>query len=42
MDLITDHVLQSLVKSGAEENHDFQSLSGETIVHDFVSVLLIA
>ena len=42
MDLISDHMLQSLVISGTKEDLDFKSLSCESTVHSFVTVSLVA
>jgi hypothetical protein len=42
MNLVTNHVLEPLIEGGSKENHDFQSFACETIVHDLVSILLVA
>jgi len=42
MNLVTDHMLQTLIISGAQEDHDLQLLSSEAIVHYFITVFLVA
>jgi len=41
VDLVSDHMLQSLVIGRSQENHDLESLSSEPTVHSFVSVSLV-
>lgn len=40
--LVVDHVLQSLIEGGAEEDHDLHLLAGEAVVHDLVAPVLVA
>lgn len=42
MHLVSDHMLESLIVSGVEEDQDFLFLSGESIVHHLVAVSLVA
>ena len=42
MDLVTDHMLQALIVSRIEEDHDLKALACKAIVHHFVAVALIA
>lgn len=42
VNLVTDHMLQSLIVGGVEEDHDLQLLASEAVVHDFVSISLVA
>ena len=42
MDLVTDHMLQALIVSRVEEDHDFEALTGESVVHHLVAVSLVA
>ena len=42
MDLVTDHMLQALIVSWVEEDHDLEALTSEPIVHDLVAVSLVA
>lgn len=42
MHFVSDHMLESLVVSGVEEDQDLLFLSGESIVHDFVAISLVA
>ena len=42
VDLVADHVLQTLVESRPEEDHDFQSLPSKARIHHLVAVLLVA
>lgn len=39
--LVVDHVLESLIESGSQEDHDLHLLASEPIVHDFVSSELV-
>ena len=41
VNLVADHMLESLVICGTEENHNFELLSGETIIHGLVTVALV-
>lgn len=40
--LVVDHVLQSLVEGGCQEDHDLHFLSREAIVHNFIASELVA
>ena len=42
VDLVSHHVLQSLIKSGPKEYKHFEFLACKAIVHDFVAVALVA
>jgi len=42
VDLVADHMLQSLIVGRVEEDHDFELLASEAIVHDLVSISLVA
>lgn len=42
MNLVTDHMLQSLIVGWVEEDHDFKLLASEAVVHDLVSISLVA
>lgn len=42
MHLVVDHVLESLVEGGSQEDHDLHLLSCEAIVHDLVASHLVA
>ena len=42
MNLVADHMLQSLIVGRVEEDHDFELLASEAIVHDLVSISLVA
>lgn len=42
MNLVLNHVLEPLIVSRPEEDHDFQLLSTEAIVHNLISSKLIA
>ena len=42
VDLVTYHVLQTLIISWIEEDHDFEALASEAIIHNLVTVALIA
>lgn len=42
MDLVTDHMLQALIVSRVEEDHDFEALTGESVVHHLVTISLVA
>ena len=41
MNLISYHVLQSLIESWPKEDHYFKPLASETIVHHLVTIALI-
>lgn len=41
MDLVSDHVLKTLVVGRTQEDHDFQLLASEPVVHHFVTIALI-
>ena len=41
VDLVSNHVLKTLVVGRAQEDHDFQLLASEPVVHHFVSVALV-
>lgn len=41
VDLVANHVLQTLVVGRTQEDHDFQLLASESVVHNFVSVALV-
>jgi len=42
MNFIFNHMLQALIVSRAEENHDFHFLSSKSVVHYFVAAKLIS
>lgn len=42
VNLVLDHVLESLIVSGTEEDHHLHLLASEAIVHNLVSTHLIA
>lgn len=42
MNLIAYHVLQTLIVSRTKEYHYFQFFTSETIIHDLVSMTLVA
>ena len=42
VDLISHHVLETLVEGRAQEDHDFKALASESVVHHLVSVALVA
>lgn len=42
MNLVTYHMLESLIVSWIQEDHDFHPFASEAIVHDFVTVALVA
>ena len=42
VDLVTNHMLQSLIVGRVEEDHDFKLLSSKAVVHDLVSISLVA
>jgi hypothetical protein len=42
VNLIANHMLESLVISWAEENHDFEFLTREAIIHGLIAVALVA
>ena len=42
MNLVSDHVLKPLIKSRPKEDHDLEPLTGEPIVHNFITVTLVA
>ena len=41
VDLVSDHVLKTLVVGRTQEDHDFQLLASEPVVHHFVTIALI-
>ncbi len=42
MNLVLDHVLEPLVISWAEENHNFKLSTVEPIIHDLVTAELVS
>ena len=42
VDLVSNHVLKTLIISWVQEDHDFEALASEAIVHDLVAVPLVA
>lgn len=42
VDFVLDHMLQSLVVSRPQENHNLHLLSCEAVIHDFISSELIS
>ena len=41
VDLVSNHMLQTLIVGGIQEYHHFHALSSETIVHDLVTIALV-
>ena len=41
VDFVAYHMLQTLVISRSQENHNFKFLTSEAVVHDFVTVALV-
>ena len=41
MDLVTDHMLESLIEGGAQENQKLLYLPSEAIVHPLISISLV-
>ena len=42
MDLVTYHMLQPLIVSWIKEDHDLEAFACEAIVHDLITVALVA
>ena len=41
MNLVLDHMLESLIISWSQKNHDFQLFTAEAIIHDFIASKLV-